>query len=192
MLVTQANLATFVEHGLLSGDMVPDILGRITTTQSVEEAAENADFVIESIAEKIEAKKALYEVLNSVCPSGPSLPVILPINIYEAMPGARLSQTVIAHWFAPPHIVPLVEVVKVPRRLKPRWSSSSNYSRRSVRSPLSWRGSFRVLYQPVSTDHRPGGLLSARQTIYDRRAARSRGEGKHNTASDGVGFCSAL
>jgi 3-hydroxybutyryl-CoA dehydrogenase len=30
------------------------------------------------------------------------------------MPATRLPQTVIAHWFAPPHIVPLVEVVKGP------------------------------------------------------------------------------
>ncbi len=113
MLVTQANLATFVEHGLLSGDMVPDILGRITTTQSVEEAAENADFVIESIAEKIEAKKALYEALNSACPERAIITSNTSyLNIYEVMPAARLSQTVIAHWFAPPHIVPLVEVVK--------------------------------------------------------------------------------
>jgi 3-hydroxybutyryl-CoA dehydrogenase len=30
------------------------------------------------------------------------------------MPDGRLPRTVIAHWFAPPHIVPLVEVIKGP------------------------------------------------------------------------------
>ena len=28
------------------------------------------------------------------------------------MPAKRLPNTVIAHWFAPPHVIPLVEVVK--------------------------------------------------------------------------------
>ena len=34
------------------------------------------------------------------------------LDIYEVVPPRRLPNTVIAHWFAPPHIVPLVEVVK--------------------------------------------------------------------------------
>ena len=59
--VAKANLATFVEQGLLSKEAVPSILARIKTTQSVAEAAVDADFVIESIAEKLDAKQALYE-----------------------------------------------------------------------------------------------------------------------------------
>ncbi|OFW60729.1 MAG: hypothetical protein A2133_03760 [Actinobacteria bacterium RBG_16_64_13] len=115
MSVAKANLATFAENGLLQESAIPAILGRIKTTQSVEEAGRDADLVIESIAEKMDAKKVLYEELDAVCPprtiftSNTSY-----LNIYEAMPAARLPQTVIAHWFAPPHIVPLVEVVKGP------------------------------------------------------------------------------
>jgi len=115
MRVTKANLSTFVEEGMLSEDAVPGILARITTTQSVEEAATDADFVIESIVEKIDAKKALYEELDALCAERAILTSNTSyLNIYEVMPAARLPQTVIAHWFAPPHIVPLVEVVKGP------------------------------------------------------------------------------
>ena len=113
--VAKANLATFVEHGLVAESDVPSILGRIATTQSVEEAATDADFVIESIAEKLDAKRALYEELDAFCPAGAILTSNTSyLNIYDAMPARRLPQTVIAHWFAPPHIVPLVEVVKGP------------------------------------------------------------------------------
>jgi 3-hydroxybutyryl-CoA dehydrogenase len=34
------------------------------------------------------------------------------LNIFDVMCAERLPNTVIAHWFAPPHIVPLVEVVR--------------------------------------------------------------------------------
>ncbi|MBN2404264.1 MAG: 3-hydroxyacyl-CoA dehydrogenase family protein [Coriobacteriia bacterium] len=120
MSVANANLSTFVEHGLLSQSDVPAILGRITTTQSVEEAGKDADFVIESIAEKLDAKQALYEELDRICPERAVLTSNTSyLNIYEVMPAARLPQTVIAHWFAPPHIVPLVEVVKGPETAQP-------------------------------------------------------------------------
>jgi len=115
MSVAKANLATFVECGLLTEDAVPGILARIKTTQSVEEGGKDADLVIESIAEKMDAKKALYEELDAVCPERTILTSNTSyLNIYEVMPAGRLPQTVIAHWFAPPHIVPLVEVVKGP------------------------------------------------------------------------------
>jgi 3-hydroxybutyryl-CoA dehydrogenase len=113
--VAKANLNTFVEQGLLSEEAVPGILARIKTTQSVAEAAADADFVIESIAEKLDAKQALYEELDRLLPVRTILTSNTSyLNIYEIMPAARLPQTVIAHWFAPPHIVPLVEVVKGP------------------------------------------------------------------------------
>ncbi len=115
MSVARANIGTFVECGLLSEEAAPGIDARIKTTRSVEEAATGADFVIESIAEKMDAKQVLYEELDRICPQGTIISSNTSyLNIYEIMPAARLPQTVIAHWFAPPHIVPLVEVVKGP------------------------------------------------------------------------------
>jgi 3-hydroxybutyryl-CoA dehydrogenase len=115
MRVTKANLATFVENGLLQESAVPGVLARIKTTQSVAEAAKDADFVIESIAEKVDAKKALYDELDAVLPERAIITSNTSyLNIYEIMPAGRLPKTVIAHWFAPPQIVPLVEVVKGP------------------------------------------------------------------------------
>jgi 3-hydroxybutyryl-CoA dehydrogenase len=113
--VTRQNLATFVENGLLKEKDVPAILDRISWTMSVEECGKDADLVIETIAEKMDAKKELYEALDVVCPKRTIFTSNTSyLNIYEAMPESRLPQTVIAHWFAPPHIIPLVEVVKGP------------------------------------------------------------------------------
>jgi len=113
MSVLQANMATFVQHGMLTEDQVEDSLARIQTTQSVAGAASDADVVIESIAEKVDAKKALYEELDRVSPARTIFTSNTSyLNIYDLMPEGRRPQTVIAHWFAPPHVIPLVEVVK--------------------------------------------------------------------------------
>jgi 3-hydroxybutyryl-CoA dehydrogenase len=110
--VLRANTRTFVEHGLLSEEEVAKALGRITLTRSVEEAAKDAEVIVESIAEKKDAKKALYEQLNELCPAETIITSnTSALDIYGIMPAERLPNTIIAHWFAPPHIIPLVEVV---------------------------------------------------------------------------------
>jgi 3-hydroxybutyryl-CoA dehydrogenase len=69
--------------------------------------------LIETSAEDPEVKRSLFEQLDRICAERTVFTSNTSyLNIYELMPARRLPQTVIAHWFAPPHIVPLVEVVK--------------------------------------------------------------------------------
>ena len=113
MSVAAANMETFGRHDLLSADDIAAALARITPTQSLEEAGAAASLVIESIAENLEAKRACFEVLDKACPDDAIFTSNTSyLNIYEVVPERRLPNTVIAHWFAPPHIIPLVEVVK--------------------------------------------------------------------------------
>lgn len=114
--VVRANMTTFVAHGMLSQSDMDAALQRICSTRSVIEAAADADLIIESITEDMDTKKALFDELDEVCredvlfTSNTSY-----LNIYELVPSRRLPRTIIAHWFAPPHIVPLVELVKGPQ-----------------------------------------------------------------------------
>ncbi len=113
--VVRANLGTFVEHGMVTAGDVEGIVARIKPTQSVEEAGTGADFIIESIAEKVDAKRAVFEELDKICREGAIFTSNTSyLNIFELVPERRLPDTIIAHWFAPPHIIPLVEVVKGP------------------------------------------------------------------------------
>ena len=115
MSLVNASLATFAGQGIVHEDDIAGILGRITPTQSLDEAGRGADVVIETIVENRDAKQALYEELDAICPDGAVFASDTSyLNIFEIMPGRRLPQTVIAHWFAPPQITPLVEVVKGP------------------------------------------------------------------------------
>ena len=114
--VVRSNLDTFVERNLLSAETAEQAQKRITATQSVDEAGSDADIVIESIVERKDAKKDLYDKLNAICPERTVfMSNTSYLNIFDVMCSARQPNTVIAHWFAPPHIIPLVEVVRGPQ-----------------------------------------------------------------------------
>ena len=108
----KAQLDTFEEEGLLS-EPKQTVLDRISFAMTVEEAVKGADFIQETIVEKADAKQALYEQLAACVPSD----VIIAsntsaLNIFEIVPEKLLPQQLICHWYAPPHVIPLVEVVK--------------------------------------------------------------------------------
>jgi 3-hydroxybutyryl-CoA dehydrogenase len=140
--VTKQNLATFVENGLLKEQDVPAILDRISWTLSVEECGKDADLVIETIAEKTDAKKELYDALDAICPERTIFTSNTSyLNIYDLMPEKRLPQTVIAHWFAPPQIIPLVEVVKGPKTSQETTDLIVELLKKVDACPASWRSS---------------------------------------------------
>ena len=107
-----SQLNTFEEEGLLT-ESKDVILGRIKFELTVEEAVKGADFIQETIVEKKDAKEALYAELAACVPAD----VIIAsntsaLNIFEVVPEKLLPQQIICHWYAPPHVIPLVEVVK--------------------------------------------------------------------------------
>ena len=111
--VVAANLETFVRHGLLEASDVPAILARITPTTSLVEAGAGASLIVEGVAEDLGAKRAVFAELDAYCPDSAIFTSTTSyLDIYEVVPERRLPSTVIAHWFAPPHVVPLVEVVR--------------------------------------------------------------------------------
>ena len=108
----KSQLDTFEEEGLLT-ESKDAIMGRISFALTVEEAVKGADFIQETIVEKRDAKEELYAQLAACVPSD----VIIAsntsaLNIFEVVPEQLLPQQIICHWYAPPHVIPLVEVVK--------------------------------------------------------------------------------
>lgn len=110
-----ANLQTFVEMGLLQKGQPASILNRIKTTTKIAEAGENADFVIEAIIEDQAAKKEMFKALDQICPPAAILASNTSyMDIFKFVETKRPDKVLITHWFAPPHIVPLVEIVRGP------------------------------------------------------------------------------
>ncbi|MCF8041456.1 MAG: 3-hydroxyacyl-CoA dehydrogenase family protein [Desulfarculaceae bacterium] len=109
----EENLRTFVEMGLETPDGAARALERISTTTSLPSALESADLALEAAPEILELKQALFADMDRHAPEQAILASntsMLSISRFgsEVRDPGRL---IITHWFNPPHIVPVVEVV---------------------------------------------------------------------------------
>ena len=109
----QAALATLREAGEVSGDWTSDRLaGVVTRCATVGETLEGAELIVEAIVEKPEAKRALYAEIDALAP----MEVIIASNtsyldVFPLIPARRLPRALIAHWYTPPYLVDLCDVV---------------------------------------------------------------------------------
>jgi 3-hydroxybutyryl-CoA dehydrogenase len=111
--IIQNSLVTLLNAGILKNDAINAILNRITMTTSLDEAAYEADIVFETVAEKMNVKKDIFDKLDLICPERTIFTSnTSSLNIFDLVPKDRLPNTMIVHWFAPPHIVPVVEAVR--------------------------------------------------------------------------------
>jgi 3-hydroxybutyryl-CoA dehydrogenase len=112
--VIRVAAGVLAKRGALPVASVEGTLARIRPTTSLAEAGADADLVIEAVYEDPAVKRAVFAELDAVCPQR----AIFASNTSYLDAFActsRPERTVIAHWFAPPHILPLVEVVRGPQ-----------------------------------------------------------------------------
>jgi 3-hydroxybutyryl-CoA dehydrogenase len=113
LAVAAADLQTLERHELLGAGEIPATLARIAPTTSLVQAGAGASLVVEAVAEDLGVKRAVFAELDAYCPDGAIFTSTTSyLDVFPIVPERRLPTTVIAHWFAPPHIVPLVEVVR--------------------------------------------------------------------------------
>jgi 3-hydroxybutyryl-CoA dehydrogenase len=112
-LITNS-LKIMVEKEILTENEVEQTLARITYTTDLLEAIQDADFILESIPEVLEQKLDTYEIIESVV----SDKTIISSNT-STFPLEELTQRskyperfIITHFFNPPQLVPVVEIVK--------------------------------------------------------------------------------
>ncbi len=107
-------LETLVRYDLVNGSSYEEIIDRIHTTINLDEALTDATFVIECIPEDIEFKNELFLRLDKQCYPE----VILASNtsglslkgIAHGMD--HPERIILAHFWNPAHLIPLVEVLK--------------------------------------------------------------------------------
>jgi 3-hydroxybutyryl-CoA dehydrogenase len=111
------NLETLAAVGLFDPAQKSEIIDNlITYTTDLAEAVGQADFVVEAIIEDPDAKKALFKKLDKLAPADAILASNTSyLDIYQFVETKRPDKVIITHWFAPPHIVPLVEIVPGPQ-----------------------------------------------------------------------------
>ncbi|WP_156289424.1 3-hydroxyacyl-CoA dehydrogenase family protein [Oceanobacillus salinisoli] len=109
------SLKIMVEKNMLTQSDMEQALDRITYTTDLHEAIQDADFIFESIPEVLEKKLDTYEIIESTV----SDKTIISSNT-STFPLKELTQKaknperfIITHFFNPPQLVPIVEIVKV-------------------------------------------------------------------------------
>lgn len=106
-------LEMYKRNGLVTEEDIPATLARITGWTTLEEVTQNADFVIESIAEDLETKRAVWEQIEKLTKPetifATNTSGLSPTAIAENL--TRKEKFVVAHFWNPPHLIPLVEVV---------------------------------------------------------------------------------
>ena len=109
----RSNIETFVEAGLEKKENIEDVLSHVRVSSHLQEAVKKAHLVIEAAPEDLMLKRNLFEELEKYCLEDAILASntsTLPISEIGKKV-KRKERLVITHWFNPPHIIPIVEVV---------------------------------------------------------------------------------
>jgi 3-hydroxyacyl-CoA dehydrogenase len=107
-------LDTFVAAGKVDVGTADDAAARIDRTTSLPAAVEDATFVTEAVVEDPDIKREVFEALSTHAdPEAVLASNTSGLSITElASATDRPERVVGTHWFNPPYIVPLVEVVR--------------------------------------------------------------------------------
>lgn len=106
-------LDLFVEAGIMTTAEADAAHARLHPTTNMEEAAKGADYVSESVLESLSLKREIFEQLDRICPP----PALLTSNTSSFTTTSLVGnlqhpeRCCVAHYFQPPHFMPLVEVV---------------------------------------------------------------------------------
>ncbi len=135
--LVESNLRTLADHGRVAADEIPSILDRIDFTTDLEAAANGVDFAIEAVAEAPEVKKEIFRRLDEWCPPGAVLASnTSTLDIFSIAQTGQPERLVVAHWFAPPHIIPLVEVSPGPQTSDETVDFTSKLMKRIGKRPV--------------------------------------------------------
>ncbi|NLD36792.1 MAG: 3-hydroxyacyl-CoA dehydrogenase family protein [Desulfatiglans sp.] len=115
MSLIKASLEAMAGAGLVDKAKIADALSRITTCTNLEEAAKDVDIAFETMAENKDAKTKVFADLDKALPKRALIASNTTfLNPFELAKTSRQDKILIAHFYAPPQIIPLVDVVKGP------------------------------------------------------------------------------
>ena len=175
-------LELFVEGGLISQRRAEETRARIATTTDLARLAGQSDFVTEVIVERAEDKRALFRRLDALCPphtifaSNTSRLVLSDIGAEIG----RQDKLALTHYFAPPHIVPGVEVAKGPGASEETFEITCALMRSVRKIPIRLR------------KEKPGYLLNRIQAAMMREASQLWAEGMASAEDIELGIVSTF
>ena len=111
-----ASIALLIGHGRIDDEAATAARGRIAYTEDAVRAVADADLVVETVVEQLDVKQALLERVSAAAPRE----AVIATNT-SSLPLEQIAASVAEparfaglHWFNPPELVELVEVVAAP------------------------------------------------------------------------------
>ena len=110
----QANLQMLSETGTVTQKQAESVPTNIHPSTELKDVVAEADVVIEAVFENLELKQEIFQKLDRWCPEH----TILASNTSSLMPSKMASATqrpdkvLVTHYFNPPFLLPLVEIVR--------------------------------------------------------------------------------
>lgn len=132
------SLQKLVDKGSLSKEVAESTLLRILTTTSYEEGVGNADLVLESVKENLELKKQVFSKIDKVAPKNAIIASnTSTLSITEmGKVTQRPEKTIGMHWFIPPQLIQLVEVVRGDKTSAETIKSIFDLSKKIGKTPI--------------------------------------------------------
>ena len=126
------------EADCISAGEASGIRGKITGTTQLETAVGSADLVIESISENLELKQKLFAHVEHAC----STEAILTSNT-SGLPATLIAgllnhkdRFAVTHFWNPPHLMPLVEIVKGAETSQQTLNTLASILKKAGKSPV--------------------------------------------------------
>lgn len=110
----RSNLTMMARKGIGLESEIDTIIARIRTTTDIQEAVSDAHLVIEAVNENLELKQKVFQELDQLCSQETILATNTSvISITEIAARSRHRERILGtHFWNPPYLIPLVEVVK--------------------------------------------------------------------------------
>lgn len=106
---------TLAEAGEVDADAANRLAQSVRLCDTLIETVRGAELVIEAIIERPDIKRAVYAELDRLmAPDAILASNTSNLNIFPLVPAARQKRTAIAHWYTPPYLCDLVDVVPGP------------------------------------------------------------------------------
>jgi 3-hydroxybutyryl-CoA dehydrogenase len=132
------SLQRFVKAGKIKPEETDGILGRIKGTVDLADGMRDVDLVIEAVPEEMELKKRVFAGLDGLCPAHTILTsntsALMITDIASAT--KRPDRVIGMHWFNPPPMMKLIEVIRGAVTSEETTETVTNFSTRLGKEPV--------------------------------------------------------
>ncbi len=149
----------FVDKGKITADEMKAIIGRIKLTTNIALAVSQADFIIEVVFESMELKKSIFKQLDEAAPPHAILATNTSyLSVTEmASETKRPDKVAGMHFFNPPAVMKLVEVVRATLTSEETASTVFELAKKLDKEPVYCRDTYGFLANrtagAVATEH---------------------------------------